>query len=131
LASSGRSPAQGTSTATAISTYSGKNSVTGQRAIWLMNGTTWAGERFLPTVGLEWQIAATADFNKDGTPTSCAKQHDRAARDLVDERYNVGGGAVSADGWPRMADCGFRGFHEGRRDDIVWQNSATGSARSG
>jgi hypothetical protein len=28
----------------------------GQRAIWLMNGTTWTGERFLPTIPTNWSI---------------------------------------------------------------------------
>jgi hypothetical protein len=28
----------------------------GRRAIWLMEGTTWVGERFLPTIRPEWEI---------------------------------------------------------------------------
>jgi hypothetical protein len=33
-----------------------QNTATGQRAIWLMNGTAHAAEAFLPTVPVEWQI---------------------------------------------------------------------------
>jgi len=30
-----------------------------------MNRTSWAAERWLPTVGLDWQIAAAGDFSSD------------------------------------------------------------------
>jgi hypothetical protein len=43
-----------------------QNLTDGRRAIWLMNGTTRVGERFLPTIPLEWQIAGAGDFNGDG-----------------------------------------------------------------
>ena len=31
-----------------------------------MNHTTWAAERWLPTIPLAWQVAAAGDFNSDG-----------------------------------------------------------------
>jgi hypothetical protein len=38
-----------------------------------MNGTTWAAERFLPTVALQWQIAGTGDLIATGITTSSGK----------------------------------------------------------
>jgi hypothetical protein len=33
-----------------------QNSSTGQRAIWLMDQTTWVGERFLPVIPIAWDM---------------------------------------------------------------------------
>ena len=43
-----------------------QNITTGERGIWLMNGTTKTGDASLGTVPTEWSIAGTGDFNGDG-----------------------------------------------------------------
>ena len=43
-----------------------QNSLTGERVIWLMNGTTYAGQANLPTIPTYWSIAGSNDFNRDG-----------------------------------------------------------------
>jgi hypothetical protein len=44
------------------------NSLTGERAIWLMNGTQFLGSSTLGIFPLEWTVAAIGDFNSDGKP---------------------------------------------------------------
>ncbi|PYK03636.1 MAG: hypothetical protein DME66_11585, partial [Verrucomicrobia bacterium] len=43
-----------------------QNSATGERSIWIMSGTTYAGSVSLPTVSTAWSIAGSSDFNGDG-----------------------------------------------------------------
>jgi hypothetical protein len=43
-----------------------QNSSTGQRGIWLMNGTTLQSTVSLETVATSWSIAGSSDFNGDG-----------------------------------------------------------------
>ena len=43
-----------------------QNSSTGERKVWLMNGTARASEVSLGAVSLNWQIVGAADFNGDG-----------------------------------------------------------------
>ena len=45
-----------------------ENSVTGERGIWLMNGTTPYDYVILPTLPVEWQFKTAADFNGDAKP---------------------------------------------------------------
>jgi hypothetical protein len=45
-----------------------QDSLTGDREIWLMNGTTHAATAGLPRVSTSWNVAAIADFNGDGQP---------------------------------------------------------------
>ncbi len=42
------------------------NSITGERAIWLMNGTNFLASSTLGVFPKEWTVAATGDFNNDG-----------------------------------------------------------------
>jgi hypothetical protein len=57
-----------------------QNTVTGQRSIWFMNGSTWDGTSYalLPTVAPEWRIVGAADFDGDTKP------------DLVWQNLNTG-----------------------------------------
>ena len=69
-----------------------QNTVTGQRAIWLMNGASYTGEQFLPTIATQWHIAAAADFNmrRPCRHRLAASSH-RRTRSLVNESHYVGG----------------------------------------
>jgi hypothetical protein len=43
-----------------------EDTVTGQRAIWLLNGGSLSSVVFLPTVSTDWHIAGAADFSGRG-----------------------------------------------------------------
>jgi uncharacterized delta-60 repeat protein/M6 family metalloprotease-like protein len=45
-----------------------ENTTTGDRYVWLMNGTTFTSSVFIGNVGTAWHIAGTGDFNGDGKP---------------------------------------------------------------
>src|SRR6266536_1772208 len=45
-----------------------QNSVTGERVIWLMNGTSVSSSVSLGVVGTSWNIVGSEDFNADGMP---------------------------------------------------------------
>ena len=58
---------QAISRATAKRTSCGATVVTGANVVWLMNGSTFAASAMLPTVSdLNWTIAGTGDFQRDG-----------------------------------------------------------------
>lgn len=104
-----------------------QNNVTGERALWLMNGTTCMAMPWLPTVGLDWQIASTADFDRNGRADLLWQNRATGQRAIwlmngtqwIGERFLptipveweiAGTGDFSGDG----------------HTDIVWQNRATG-----
>src|SRR2546423_14353243 len=44
-----------------------QNTITGDRSLWVMNGTSWDGSYvLLPQVPTSWSIAGSADFDADG-----------------------------------------------------------------
>jgi hypothetical protein len=104
-----------------------QNNATGARAVWVMNGSTWVGERFLPPVPTEWQIATSGDFDNDGHT------------DLVWQNTNTGQRAI----W-LMNGTGYLGerflpsvplqwqiraagdFNADGHSDLLWQNTTTG-----
>ncbi len=104
-----------------------QNRTTGERAIWLMNGTKQAGRVSLGVVACDWSIAGVGDYNDDGNPDlfwqnaatgECAVWlMNGTALSSVDSL-----GVVSAD-W-QMAAIG--DFDGNGCADIIWQNRATG-----
>jgi hypothetical protein len=105
-----------------------QNNSTGQRAIWLMNGTDWVGERFLPTVPTEWQIVTTADFNAD------------AHTDIVWQNVSTGQRAIwlmNGTTWvgehflptvpTEWAIRASGDFNSDGHPDLLWQNNNTGA----
>jgi hypothetical protein len=104
-----------------------QNNANGQRAIWFMNGTTFAGEHFLPTVATAWSIAATGDFNRDGHTdllwqnnvtgqraiwlmNRASRVQDRSLPTIPVQWQIAGAGDFDRDG----------------HTDILWQNTVTG-----
>src|SRR6185503_9191329 len=43
-----------------------QNAATGERAVWLMNGTAMSSDVSLGVVGKQFQIVGTGDYNRDG-----------------------------------------------------------------
>lgn len=104
-----------------------QNNVNGQRGVWFMNGTSYGGERFLPTVSLDWEIAGTGDFNADG-------QADLIWQNTVTGQRGVwfmNGATYAGESflptvaleWQIAATGDFNGD---RKVDIVWQNVVNG-----
>jgi glucose/arabinose dehydrogenase len=104
-----------------------QNNITGQRAIWLMNGTTWVAERFLPNIPTQWHIAANGDFNSDGQV------------DIVWQNTSTGQRAIwlmNGTTWvgerflptipTQWQIVGAADFNADAHTDIVWQNTSTG-----
>ena len=104
-----------------------QNTVTGDRYLWLMNGTGFSSSTYLGTIGTQWRIAAVGDFNAD------------SKADLVwentatGERYlwlmngtvftsSVNLGTIGTQ-W-RIAGAG--DFNADGKTDLVWENTATG-----
>jgi hypothetical protein len=100
-----------------------QNTATGVRAIWLMNGTTWVGERFLPTVAPEWRIAGTGDFNRDN-------QSDLILQNLTDGRraiWLMNGTTRAAEHFLPTVPVDWRIAGTGDGDsDVLWQHGGTG-----
>jgi glucose/arabinose dehydrogenase len=104
-----------------------QNNATGQRALWLMNGTAFRSVVNLGAVPKEWSIAGTGDFDGDGHPDilwqnnatgQCAiwLMNDTTRSDIVllpsiRTQWNMAGAAD---------------FNNDGQLDILWQNSVTG-----
>jgi hypothetical protein len=104
-----------------------QNNATGQRAIWIMDGSTWVGERFLPTATTDWHISATADFNNDGHSDLLWQNnvHGQITIWLMDGTTPIGQWWLPTipTQWQIAAASDFSG--DGKTD-IVWQNTSTG-----
>ncbi len=118
-----------------------QNTVTGERKIWLMNGTSkssevalWlmngtskSSEVALRTMATEWQIAGAMDFNADGKTDILWQNIDTGECGLwlMDGMSQIGWGALETGpvGW---TIAGIGDFNADCKPDLVWQSSATG-----
>ncbi len=106
-----------------------QNTTTGDRGVWLMNGTTvLSGVMIATNVPLEWKIAGAADFNGDGHP------------DLIWQNTTTGdvgvwlmngttvlSGVMIATNVPlEWKIAGAADFNEDGHPDLIWQNTTTG-----
>ena len=104
-----------------------QNTISGDRGLWLLNGTAFGSWVDIGSVSVDWRIAATGDFNGDGKP------------DIVWENTNTGDrgfwlmngttltswvdlGIVST-AWHIAATGDFNGDGQ---TDLVWENTSTG-----
>ncbi len=104
-----------------------QNNSTGQRALWLMNGTTRSGTALLPSAATEWSIVGAGDFNNDDQ------------NDIVLQDYNMrkvavwylNGTTYSGSAYlpdlPRNWSVAAAGdFNGDNKPDLVLENLATG-----
>jgi hypothetical protein len=106
-----------------------QNLASGSRAIWLMNGTSWAGDYVvLPSVTTDWEIVAAADFSADG----------RA--DLVWQNLTTGYRAIWYMNGPTWTGnyvtlpivpapwsiVGTGRFNSDAHPDLIWENRSSG-----
>jgi hypothetical protein len=104
-----------------------QNNITGQRAIWWMNGSDSIGDHFFPTVGTDWHIATTGDFNADG-------HHDIVWQNNVNGQraiWLMNGVQSLGDRWLPTVSTQWQiaasgDFNYDGQTDLVWQNTSTG-----
>jgi len=112
-----------------------QNTVTGQRALWLMNGV---GGGFVPAsivnlgyVDANWQIAGTGDFNSDGK-TDILWQNKVTGQRALWLMNGIGGGFTPTSivnlGYvdANWAIASVADFDGDAQTDILWQNRVTG-----
>jgi len=104
-----------------------QNTATGERDLWLMNGTQSASAVPLGTVALAWSIAGIADFNGDGQPDLLWENTTTGERYLwlMNGTQFASGASLGtvAAAWSIVGTGDFNGDGQ---PDIVWENSATG-----
>lgn len=104
-----------------------RNTVTGQQALWFMNGVSPINTIFISGAAAPWDLEATGDLNNDGSV------------DLIFRNYTTGqnavwfmnGSAISSTAfissigtdWKIVGSADFNG--DGY-DDLVWRNTVTG-----
>jgi hypothetical protein len=103
------------------------NASTGQRLLWLMNGTTFSSSVSLGNLSTDWQVAGTADFNGDGQTDILFQNKvtgERAIWLMNGTNYSstVSLGSLSKD-WQIAGTSDFNGDGQ---PDIVFQNTVTG-----
>jgi hypothetical protein len=104
-----------------------ENSITGDRYIWLMNGTTFSSSAYLGNLAPAWSIAGSGDFNGDNQS------------DLVWENAATGDRYVWLMNGTTFSSSAYLGnvasqwhiagtgdFDGDGRIDLVWENTTTG-----
>jgi hypothetical protein len=104
-----------------------QNTRTGQRVIWYMNGTAFAGTGDFGTLDPAWRFAGTGDFNGDGKPDMVLQNIATGDRYVwfLDGIRIIGSAFIGRlpTSWQiaAIADLNADG-----KPDLVWQNTATG-----
>src|SRR6266513_1893217 len=104
-----------------------QNSFTGERQIWVMNGTVHATTVNLGTLSTQWNIVASADFNGDGEPDLLLQTMATGQRAiwLMNRTRFVGVVNLGTVATPWKI-TGSGDFNGDGKADILWQNNATG-----
>ena len=106
-----------------------QNTSTGDRSIWLMTGTSWAGSyASLPQVPTTWSIAGSGDFNADGNADIVWQNTSTGDRSIWFMTGNTWGGTYAS--LPQVpiawSIAGVGDFNADGKPDLVWQNTTTG-----
>jgi hypothetical protein len=109
-----------------------RNSITGENAVWQLNGSTLQSSYYLPTVAdANWQMISTADFNRDGNADILWRN--RASGENSVWLMNSTGFQTSYY-LPPVADANWRiiatdDFTGDGTADLVWRHQVTGENR--
>jgi FG-GAP-like repeat len=105
-----------------------QNSSTGQRVIWIMNGTTFQSYVSLGTVGASWSIAGgSGDFNGDGKAEVLWQNSSTGQRVIWIMNGTTFQSFVSfATVDTSWSIAGSGDFNGDGKADILWQNNSTG-----
>jgi len=104
-----------------------QNLATGDRSIWLMNGTNFSSSAYLGAISTDWKIVATGDLNGDGKPdllweNSTTGEHVAWLMNGTAFTSSVSLGIVPV-AWSVVGTGDFNGDGQ---TDIVWENLTTG-----
>jgi Immunoglobulin domain/FG-GAP-like repeat/Matrixin len=104
-----------------------QNTLTGERSIWLMDGTTFKLGVGLGTFAPDWTIVATGDFNHDGHPDLVWQNTITGQRSIwlmngTALSLGVDLGTYSTD----LMIAATGDFNGDGQSDLVWQNTITG-----
>ncbi|HVU15399.1 MAG TPA: DUF4082 domain-containing protein [Candidatus Didemnitutus sp.] len=104
-----------------------QNTATGDRSIWLMNGTDIGSFVYLAGIATEWNIVGTGDFNGDGKPDLVWEDT------LTGDRtcWFMNGPALDSFGYFALVDPAWHiaaigDFDGDGKSDLVWENNQTG-----
>ena len=104
-----------------------QNTSTGERLIWIMNGTTIAYGVSLPTEPTSWSIAGTGDFNGDGNADIIWQNTITGQRLIWIMNGTTIAYGVSLPTEPTSwSIAGTGDFNGDGKSDIIWQNTITG-----
>ena len=104
-----------------------QNTSTGQRVIWLMNGTTLTSAVNLGFVATSWSIAGSSDFNGDGKPDIVWQNTISGQRLIWIMNGTTIAYAVNLPPEPTYwSIAGTGDFNGDGKSDILWQNNSTG-----
>jgi hypothetical protein len=104
-----------------------ENTATGDRAVWLMNGTTIASSSLLGSIPTSWRMAASGDFNADGQNDIVLENTTTGDRAL----WIMNGTTVTSSALLGSIPTNWRiaaaaDFNADGKCDIVLENTATG-----
>jgi hypothetical protein len=106
-----------------------QNTSTGDRSIWLMNGTSWNGSyAALPQVPTAWSIAGSGDFNADGNADIVWQNMTTGDRSIwfMNGTTWSGNYALLPQVSTQWSIAGVGDFNTDGKPDLVWQNTTTG-----
>jgi hypothetical protein len=104
-----------------------QNTVNGQRAIWLMNGTTEVSSVSLGFVTTDWDLVGAADFNGDGKPDLIWQNTVNGQRAIWLMNGTTLGSSVSLGTVTTDWDIvGAADFNKNGNSDLILQNTVNG-----
>jgi FtsP/CotA-like multicopper oxidase with cupredoxin domain len=109
-----------------------RNTATGENVAWTMDGPVLASVASLPPVyDLNWQIVATADFNRDGKNDILWRNRTTGVNRVwfMDGATKIGSADLNTVADPNWAIVGTGDFDGDGNPDILWRNASTGTNR--
>ena len=104
-----------------------QNKASGERSIWLMNGTNYSRSVSLGVTATSWNIMGWGDFNGDGNP-DILWQHTSGAHSIWLMNGTVYVGSVTLESTATSWNIAGSGdFNGDGKADILWQNTTTGA----